>query len=193
MNAKEIAKSQVEESIRVKQELLHDERIMTGIVEVADCLIAAYRSGHKSLWAGNGGSAADAQHMVGELVNRFCFERPGLPAMALTVDPSVMTAIGNDYSYDYVFARQLEACAVKGDVFVGISTSGNSRNLVGCLPVCKAKGITTVALVGANACDMDGFNHVIHIPSVETPRIQECHTLVGHILCFLVESALFSK
>ncbi len=173
--------------------MLSDEDLLTSIEEAARLLVEAYRAGHKTLWAGNGGSAADAQHMVGELVNKFCMDRPGLPAMTLTVDPSVVTSISNDFTFERVFARQLEACAAPGDVFVGLSTSGNSKNLMEALPVCRAKGVKTLAIVGGNACAMDDYDLVIHVPSTETPRIQECHTLLGHILCYLVEQAIFAN
>lgn len=171
--------------------MLEDQTLQGVIKDAADRMIETYRAGHKTLWAGNGGSAADAQHMVGELVNKFCIDRPGLPAMALTVDSSVMTSIGNDFSFDRVFARQIEACAVPGDMFIAISTSGNSKNLVEALASCRERGVTTLALVGSEPCALDACDLVIHVPSRETPRIQECHTLIGHLLCYLVEQALF--
>lgn len=184
-------KGQVGESARVKEALLQDAGALEAIARVSGLLVETYRRGGKSLWAGNGGSAADAQHMAAELVNKFRLNRSGLPAMALTVDTSILTAIGNDYGYEQVFARQIEACGVPGDVFVGISTSGGSANLLAALEACRKKGIVTVALVGASPCPMDAYDHVIHIPSTDTPRIQECQTLIGHILCDEVEQALF--
>ncbi len=188
---KDMIFAQVEESIRVRQALLADEALMEKIASVAGVIVDAYKAGHKTLWAGNGGSAADAQHMAGELVNKFTFDRPGLAALSLSTDTSIITAIGNDYGFDRLFARQVEAQGCKGDVFIGISTSGRSKNLVEALPACRAKGITAVALVGANPCPMDDYDYVIHVPSVETPRIQECQTLIGHILCYIVEQELF--
>ncbi|MBR1570390.1 MAG: SIS domain-containing protein [Bacteroidales bacterium] len=185
------AREQVAESARVKEALLSDEKAMQTIAEVAALLVKAYKAGNKSLWAGNGGSAADAQHMAAELVNKFCLDRDGLPAVALTVDTSVLTAIGNDYGYDKVFARQIVAQGREGDVFVGISTSGNSANLVQALDACREKGVVSVALVGGKACEMDAYDYVIHVPSTQTPRIQECQTLVGHILCYIVEQSMF--
>ena len=131
--------------------------------------------------------------MAAELVNKFRLNRSGLPAMALTVDTSVLTAIGNDYGFDQLFSRQIIASGNAGDVFVGISTSGNSANLVKALEACREKGLVSVALVGAAPCRMDAYDYVIHIPSTDTPRIQECQTLVGHILCDLVEQALFPE
>ena len=182
---------QIQDSIRVKQEILSDKALISKIESVAGIVVEAYKAGHKTLWAGNGGSAADAQHMAGELVNKFAFDRPGLPALSLSTDTSIITAVGNDYGFDRLFARQIEAQGRPGDVFIGISTSGCSKNLVEALPACRAKGIVSVAIVGADPCPMDGYDHVIHIPSTETPRIQECQTLIGHILCYLVESYLF--
>ena len=188
---KDMIHAQVEESIRVKQALLADETLMEKIASVANVIVDAYKAGHKTLWAGNGGSAADAQHMAGELVNKFTFDRPGLAALSLSTDTSIITAVGNDYGFDRLFARQVEAQGCAGDVFIGISTSGRSKNLVEALPACRAKGITAVAIVGANPCPMDDYDYVIHVPSVETPRIQECQTLIGHILCYIVEQQLF--
>lgn len=191
MNQLDIIKSIIADSICVKQALLADETLMTKIAEIASVMVAAYKSGHKAMWAGNGGSAADAQHMAGELVNKFTFDRPGLPALSLSTDTSIITAIGNDYGFERLFARQVEAQGCAGDVFIGISTSGKSPNLVNALAACKEKGITSVAIVGANPCPMDDYDNVIHVPSTETPRIQECQTLIGHILCSIVERELF--
>ena len=182
----------IEESVRTKQMLLSDEALMSRIARIAGVVVEAYKSGHKTLWAGNGGSAADAQHMAGELVNKFTFDRPGLAALSLSTDTSIITAVGNDYGFDRLFARQVEAQGCPGDVFIGISTSGKSPNLVNALSACRAKGITSVAIVGANPCPMDDYDYVIHIPSTVTPRIQECQTLIGHILCYIVEQELFA-
>jgi len=187
-----IIKEQIAESARVKKALLEDEELVARIARIADRMVDAYRTGHKTLWAGNGGSAADAQHMAGELVNKFTFDRPGLSALSLSTDTSIITAIGNDYGFDRLFARQIEAQGCPGDVFIGISTSGKSRNLVEALAACRSKGITSVAIVGADPCPMDAYDEVIHIPSTVTPRIQECQTLIGHTLCYLVEQSLFA-
>ena len=191
MNKADTIKAQIAESIRVKQILLSDESLMEQVAKVTDLMIAAYRAGHKTMWAGNGGSAADAQHMAGELVNKFTFDRPGLAALSLSTDTSIITAVGNDYGFDRLFARQVEAQGCAGDVFIGISTSGKSPNLVNALAACKEKGIKSVAIVGANPCPMDDYDYVIHVPSTVTPRIQECQTLIGHILCYIVEQELF--
>ena len=192
MNRTEIIRAHISESVRVKQALLADGALMAKIDAIAEVMVTAYRNGHKTLWAGNGGSAADAQHMAGELVNKFTFDRPGLAALSLSTDTSIITAVGNDYGFDRLFARQIEAQGCPGDVFVGISTSGKSPNLVNALQACRAKGIISVAIVGANPCAMDDYDYVIHVPSTETPRIQECQTLIGHILCYLVEQNLFA-
>lgn len=183
--------AQVRASASVKEALLADQDAVQKIATVAQLLVDTYKAGGKTLWAGNGGSAADAQHMATELVSRFRLERKGLPSMALTVNTSTLTAVGNDYGYERVFARQIEACGKAGDVFIGISTSGNSVNLMKALEACKAAGVVSVALVGAKACAMDAYDYVIHIPSEDTPRIQECQTLIGHILCDAVEQSLF--
>ena len=184
---------QIQESLRVKQALLADAALLGTVEKVADLMVRAYKSGHKTLWAGNGGSAADAQHMAGELVNKFSFDRPGLAALSLSTDTSIITAVGNDYGFDRLFARQVEAQGCAGDVFIGISTSGKSPNLVNALKACRDKGITSVAIVGANPCPMDDYDYVIHVPSTVTPRVQECQTLIGHILCYIVEQELFAS
>ena len=191
-NLIEEIKAQMGESVRVKQALMEDERLVGCVARVASLLVDAYRAGNKSLWAGNGGSAADAQHMAGELVNKFTFDRPGLASLSLSTDTSIITAVSNDYGFERLFARQIEAQGCPGDVFIGISTSGKSPNLVAALDACRAKGITSVAIVGADPCPMDDYDYVIHVPSTVTPRIQECQTLIGHILCYLVEQALFA-
>ena len=188
---KDMIHAQVEESIRVKQALLADEALIERISSVAGVIVEAYKAGHKTLWGGNGGSAADAQHMAGELVNKFTFDRPGLPALSLSTDTSIITAVGNDYGFDRLFARQIEAQGCAGDVFIGISTSGRSKNLVEALGACRAKGVISVAIVGADSCPMDDYDYVLHVPSTVTPRIQECQTLIGHILCYMVEQELY--
>ena len=191
MNVLEVIKTQMAESARVKQRMLEDDALVEKMEDIAGVMVDAYRSGNKTMWAGNGGSAADAQHMAGELVNKFTFDRPGLAALSLSTDTSIITAVGNDYGFERLFARQIEAQGRPGDVFIGISTSGKSQNLVEALAACKAKGITSVAIVGADPCPMDDYDYVIHVPSHSTPRIQECQTLIGHVLCYLVEQVLF--
>lgn len=185
-------KQEITQSILVKEHLLNNNVIIEQIRKAALLITEAYNAGHKTLIAGNGGSAADAQHIAGEFVSRFNFDRPGLPSIALSTDTSILTAIGNDYGYDKLFARQVQAQGVQGDVFIGISTSGNSRNIVEALKVCREKGITAVGFSGAKISDMDNLCDIcIKVPSIITPRIQESHILIGHIICGLVETALF--
>lgn len=178
-------------SIEVKQRLLTDEPLMNAIVRVSLVVEQALRAGNKVMLAGNGGSAADAQHIAAEFVSRFEFDRPGLPSIALTTDTSMLTAIGNDYGYEHVFARQLQANGRAGDVFIGISTSGNSKNVLRAVESCKAMGIVSVALCGDAGRLREVCDHAIAVPSTHTPRIQECHSLIGHIVCGLVEEAIW--
>ena len=155
---------------------------------IAQVMSAAVRRGAKILWCGNGGSAADSQHLAAELVGRFRRERPGLPSIALTTDTSILTAIGNDYGYDAVFSRQVEALGVCGDVLVGISTSGNSSNVLAALELARARGIVTVAFTGAGGGKMGAIaDHVFAVSSSDTARIQEAHILLGHTLCDWIE------
>lgn len=186
--------NQVKKSIDVKQQLLENRELMELIKEVALKTKEVYQNGNKTLIAGNGGSAADAQHIAGEFVSRFYFDRPGLASIALTTDTSIMTAIGNDYGYEKLFSRQVQANGVKGDMFIGISTSGNSANVVEALKESKAKGIITVGLTGEKGGAMaEMCDYCIKVPSNETPRVQEAHILIGHIICAVVEEAVFGK
>ena len=183
---------QIEKSIAVKQLLLADSGLIDQIEKAVQVITEAYQKGFKTLLAGNGGSAADAQHLAGEFVSRFYFDRPGVASIALTTDTSIITAIGNDYGYDRLFERQVQAQGVCGDVFIGISTSGNSENIVKALTVCKEKGIFSIGLTGSKSGKMEALcNICIKVPSEETPRIQESHILIGHIICCLVEENLF--
>ena len=187
-------KEEIAQSIAVKQSILENEVLLAQIAQAAEILTRAYRDSHSALLAGNGGSAADAQHLAGELVNKFYFDRPGIPAHSLSTDTSVMTAIGNDIGFKYMFARQIQAQGSKGDVFIGISTSGNSENIVEALKVCREKGITSIGLTGSRECLMDGLCDLcIKVPSDCTPRIQESHILIGHIICAIVEENLFGN
>lgn len=181
----------ISDSIAVKQALLADESLQAKIKEVADVCVAAFRRGNKVMLAGNGGSAADAQHIAAEFVSRFDFDRPGIPSIALTTDTSMLTAIGNDYGYEHLFRRQLQAQGRSGDVFIGISTSGNSRNVVAAIAQAKEMEITTVALCGNVGQLKDLCDYALSVPSQHTPRIQECHILIGHIICGYVEEVLF--
>jgi D-sedoheptulose 7-phosphate isomerase len=164
------------------------------MAEVARAVIKVYQDGGKVLLAGNGGSAADAQHIAGELVSRFYFNRPGLSAIALTTDSSVLTAISNDYGYEVVFTRQLEALATNSDIFIGISTSGNSPNIIKAFDYCRDHQIVTVGFTGDSGGKMkDLCDLCLQVPSNETPRIQEMHITIGHIVCALVEEQIFGK
>ena len=183
---------QIADSAATKQSILENETLLDLLVEVAQKCVEVYKNGKKILIAGNGGSAADAQHFAAELVGRYGFDRPSLPSLALTTDTSALTAIGNDYGYDYVFSRQLEGLGVQGDLFIGISTSGNSQNVLNAFESAKARGITTVALVGRDGGKMGQMaDYAIIIPSDKTPRIQESHLLVEHIICDIIEKEIF--
>lgn len=186
--------NQIEKSLRLKQDLLDSNETKQLIQVVSNEIIKAYKNGNKTLIAGNGGSAADAQHIAGEFVSRFYFDRPGLASIALTTDTSILTAIGNDYGYEKLFSRQLQANGIKGDIFIGISTSGNSKNVVEALKYAKENGIITVGLTGQKGGLMKELcDYCICMPSNETPRVQEGHILVGHIICAVVEEAIFGK
>lgn len=185
---------EINESIEVKKLLLSDNKVLQNIEKACDLVLNAYRKGNKTLFAGNGGSAADSQHLAAEFVSRFYFDRPGLPSLALTTDTSILTAIGNDYGYDRLFARQLEANADKNDIFIAISTSGNSKNIVEALKAAKNLGVFTIGLTGKNHSKMNELCDLcISVPSTSTPRIQECHILIGHIICGYVENIIFSE
>lgn len=171
-----------------------DARLHAQIGDAVALCVTALRAGNKILFAGNGGSAADAQHWAGELVSRFYYDRPGLPAIALTTDTSILTAIGNDYGYDYTFARQVEALGRAGDVLVAISTSGRSKNILRALDAAQASGVKVVGFTGAGGGDMaDRCEICFRVPSNETPRIQEGHEFIGHLLCGLIESEMFPQ
>jgi D-sedoheptulose 7-phosphate isomerase len=184
----------IEASIATKQSLLQSADVLSTVARVSELLVNALRQGNKVLLFGNGGSAADAQHIAAELVGRFAFDRPALPAMALSVNSSCVTAIGTDYGFDQVFSRQLEALARPGDVAIGISTSGSSPNVLQGLLAARNMGLHTIALTGRTGGDLLGkVEHCICVPSSETPRIQECHILIGHIISELVEREIFHE
>lgn len=184
-------KQTIEQSISLKQSILQDDDLLSSIHRAAEQCINTFKDGKRLLIAGNGGSAADAQHIAAEFVCRFNFERPGLPAMALATNYSVITAAGNDYSFDDVFSREIEANGQNGDIFIAISTSGNSTNILKAVEVAKKKGIYVIGFSGTRGTLKDVSHLNISIPSSVTPRIQECHILVGHILCEIVENTLF--
>jgi len=168
--------------------------LLAALASAAAAGVDALRRGNKILFAGNGGSAADAQHLAGELVSRFAYDRPGLAAFALTTDTSVLTAIGNDYGYERLFARQVEAVGRAGDVFVGISTSGRSPNVLNALRVAREKGIVTVGMTGRAGGQMPELSdHLLRVPSDSTPRIQEGHIAMGHAICQIIEAQMFPR
>lgn len=184
--------NQINDSIEVKRLILSNDSMLEDIAKAASNIIDAYRNKKKTLLAGNGGSAGDAQHIAGEFVSRFNFNRPGLPSIALTTDSSVMTAVSNDYGFKQIFARQIEAQGSQGDVFIGISTSGNSENMIEAFKACKEAGIYTIGLTGQTGGALKEFCDIcLMVPSTDTPRIQESHILIGHIICGLVEESLF--
>tara|TARA_B110000503_G_scaffold111208_1_gene166459 strand:- start:6146 stop:6757 length:612 start_codon:yes stop_codon:yes gene_type:complete len=182
---------QIVQSISVKKALLESNMAKNEIIEVVEIFISAFERGNKVLFAGNGGSAADSQHLAAEFVSRFEFDRPGLPSIALSTDTSMLTAIGNDYGYENLFKRQLEAQSKPGDIFVGITTSGTSKNIIAAFDICEDLGLISVALCGLGGALEERANKVIRVPSENTARIQECHILIGHILCGAVEQAIF--
>lgn len=183
---------QINEAQQVMGAMLREKSLLNSVEQAALACIRCFRQGGKILLAGNGGSAADAQHIAGELVSRFAFDRPGLPAIALTTDTSILTAIGNDYGYEKLFARQIQALGQSGDIFIGYSTSGESPNILLALEEARAKGMIRIGFTGnrggpiKNLCD-----HLLEIPSPDTPKIQEGHLVLGHILCGLVENDIF--
>ena len=184
----------IEASIAVKECLLKNSDLIATVSRVTEVLIAAFGAGSKVLLFGNGGSAADAQHIAAEFVGRFAFDRPALPALALNANTSCVTAIGNDYGFDLVFSRQIEALARRGDVAVGISTSGQSPNVIRAMSTAKKMGLHTVGLAGSTGGALaDAVDYCICAPSSETPRIQECHILIGHIISELVEETIFHE
>ena len=176
------------------QAMSTDAVIAAQLVDAVALSVAALRDGRKMLFAGNGGSAADAQHWAGELVSRFYYDRPGLPAIALTTDSSILTAIGNDYGFDYAFARQVEALGQAGDVFVAISTSGNSPNIIRAAEAARGRGVHVIGFTGVGGGKLLALSDIcFRIPSSETPRIQEGHEFVGHMLCALIEAQMYPR
>jgi D-sedoheptulose 7-phosphate isomerase len=184
-------KNSIEKSIETKQMLLANVKTLETIAEATQQIVNALNQGNRIILAGNGGSAADAQHLAAEFVSRFEFDRPGLPALSLATDTSMITAIGNDYGYDKLFLRQLQAQARPGDVFVGLTTSGRSINICSAFSECKVLGVTSIALCGLGG-DLEGeVDYLVRVPSFHTPRIQESHILVGHMICAEVEHQIF--
>ena len=186
-------REQIVASIAVKQALLADEKLIGQIEKiVADC-VQCLQSGGKVIFAGNGGSFADAQHLSAEFISRFMFDRAPLASLVLGANNSAISAIGNDYGYEKVFARELEGVARSGDVFIPITTSGNSRNILVAVEQARKQGVTTVALTGEGGGKLAGLCDCLCVPSRETARIQECHIMIGHIVCGLVEQQYFKE
>jgi len=186
--------SQIQESLNLKQTILQDNVLLDTLERACSLSLKAYQSGGKLLIGGNGGSAADAQHIAGELVSRFYFDRPALPAIALTTDTSILTAIGNDYGYGNLFSRQIEGNGKEGDVFLAISTSGNSKNILKGIQVAKKMGIHVIGLTGITGGEMAQLCDIcLKMPSDSTPRVQECHILMGHLICSYLEQELFGS
>ncbi|MEE3413578.1 MAG: D-sedoheptulose 7-phosphate isomerase [Bacteroidales bacterium] len=184
----------IQDSIEVKQDILNSTEFVGKIQQAINLIVEAYKNGKKVLFCGNGGSAADAQHLAAELSGRFYYDRKPLYAEALHVNTSYLTAVANDYSYEDIFARILEAEGGEGDILVGISTSGNSANVLKAFEVAKRKGMHTIAFTGIGGGKMaDKSDVLLAVPSKDTPRIQESHIMIGHIICEMVEKTLFPK
>jgi D-sedoheptulose 7-phosphate isomerase len=191
MDSLNYIKEYLSSSLIVKQKLVSDEGLIEKIRVTAGLIEQMYRKGNKLLLAGNGGSAGDAQHIAAEFVSRFFYDRPGLPAIALTTDTSMLTAIGNDYGFDKLFSRQVQAQGSEGDIFIGISTSGDSPNIIAAVKEAKNMGIKTIALCGSRGALSGIADIALDVPSSSTPHIQECHIVIAHIICGLVEECIF--
>ncbi|MBL7756756.1 MAG: D-sedoheptulose 7-phosphate isomerase [Chitinophagaceae bacterium] len=184
----------IQASIDVKQQLLNDPQLLNTVQSVTDCITEAFRRGHRIYFCGNGGSAADAQHLAAEFSGRFYLDRKALPAEALHCNTSYLTAVANDYSYDAIYARLIDGLGQEGDVLVGLSTSGNSANIVKAFETARSKGLVTIAFTGQTGGLLKAHSDfLINVPSTDTPRIQEAHMLLGHIICQLVEAAYFNQ
>jgi len=187
-------KNIISASIQTKKEILNDDAFIKKIENAVDAITNAFSKGNKVLFCGNGGSAADAQHLAAEFSGRFYKNRKALPAEALHCNTSYLTAVANDYSYDVIYARLMEGIANEGDVVVGLSTSGNSPNILKAFEVAKQKKVTTIGFTGAMGGKMKNVSdHLFNVPSTDTPRIQESHIMIGHIICELVEEKLFAE
>jgi len=182
----------ISKTIEVKQQVLANSVLLEEIENITEAIVMAFRNGHRIYFCGNGGSAADAQHLAAEFSGRFYKNRIALPAEALHTNTSYLTAVANDYGYDQVYARLVEGISEKGDVLVGLSTSGNSPNIVEAFRVAREKGVITVGFTGQNGGAMKELSdYLVNVPSGDTPRIQESHIMIGHIICELVESLVF--
>jgi D-sedoheptulose 7-phosphate isomerase len=181
-------------SIATKQQILDTPELLDTIRRVADVMVEALGNGRRILWCGNGGSAADAQHLAAELSGRFYYDRPPLNSEALHCNTSYLTAVANDYGYDLIYSRMINGSCQKGDVLVGLSTSGNSKNIVNAFKKAKELGVITVALTGETGGEMKALaDYLLNVPSSDTPRIQECHIMLGHIICEMVEATIFPR
>jgi D-sedoheptulose 7-phosphate isomerase len=186
-------KNIVQSSITVKQDVLHNEELLKTVQNCIAVIVQAFKNGNKVLFCGNGGSAADAQHLAAEFSGRFYTDRDALPAEALHCNTSYITAVANDYSYDVIYSRLIKGIGNKGDVLVGLSTSGNSKNIYNAFEVAKQKEMITIAFTGLTGGSMKGLSdYLINVPSTDTPRIQESHIMLGHIICQLVEAEYFT-
>jgi len=184
----------ITDSIAAKQALLDNPDMLRRVSLAAQTVVTALRSGHRVLWCGNGGSAADAQHLAAELSGRFYYDRPPLNSEALHCNTSYLTAVANDYGYDLIYARMIDGACRKGDVLFGISTSGNSRNIINAFAKAREIGVTTIAMTGDTGGQMRELADILlNVPSADTPRIQESHIMLGHIICEIVESTLFPR
>jgi len=188
---KKIIKQRIKESISTKSKLLQDEKIIDLVEKISLAIIDSFDRGGKLILAGNGGSLADSFHLAGEFVSRFKFDRKPLPAVALGANNIILTAIGNDYSFENIFYREIEAIGKKDDIFIAISTSGNSKNIIRALKKAQIMGIKTFGLTGKNKNQMQNICECIQVPSKITARIQEAHIMIGHIICELVENKMF--
>ena len=185
-------KNIISESIAVKNKLLADDKLIQTTKTIVEVLVKAFKNGNRVYFCGNGGSAADAQHLAAEFSGRFYTDREALPAEALHCNTSYLTAVANDYSYDAIYARLIKGIAHKGDVLIGLSTSGNSRNIIKAFETAREKGVVTVGLTGETGGNMKPLSdYLLNVPSTDTPRIQESHILLGHIICQLVEEEYF--
>lgn len=187
-------KNIIEASIKTKQEILKNPALLTTIEKVVDTITKAFQNGNRVYFCGNGGSAADAQHLAAEFSGRFYTDRKALPAEALHCNTSYLTAVANDYGFDVVYSRMIDGIGETGDILIGLSTSGNSINIIKAFEVAREKGIHTISFTGTSGGQMKALSdHLINVPSTDTPRIQESHITIGHIICQLVEEQIFSN
>ncbi|MEO6950102.1 MAG: D-sedoheptulose 7-phosphate isomerase [Ginsengibacter sp.] len=187
-------KNIIQASIDVKKKILSDDKILQTVMDCVNVMVTAFEKGNKVLFCGNGGSASDAQHLAAELTGRFYTDRDALPAEALHCNTSYLTAVANDYSYDVIYSRMIKGIGNAGDVLVGLSTSGNSKNIIKAFETAKEKGMVTISFTGSTGGKLKGLSdHLINVPSDDTPRIQESHIMLGHIICEFVEEIYFAK